>query len=174
MFHTRLSCYPVCHILRKIFFLINIINILDNLLHAIICSNNNDGGRQRPCFFLGTKTQIVPRRPHFWRFPYHTQPHAHPVGLLWTSDQPVARGRYLHTTQKMIACSISGLRNPDCSNRAATHLLRRPHDHRIRKRPQFAAQNTYKHAKGVHGKLSTFRSHDLKKLHQARSVMLLL
>jgi len=35
----------------------------------------------------------------------HTHTHTHPVGLLWTSDQPVAEaatytGRYLHNTQQ--------------------------------------------------------------------------
>lgn len=66
---------------------------------------------------------------------------------------------------------ISELRSPDFRDRRPADLRFRPYVHRSRKTPQFAAQNTHEHAKGVNRKLSTLWAHSLKKLRQARSVM---
>jgi hypothetical protein len=41
-------------------------------------------------FSYGSTAQMVPRPPHCSRFRDHTLDTPHSVGLLWTSDQPVA------------------------------------------------------------------------------------
>jgi hypothetical protein len=61
----------------------------------------------------------------------------HTVGLLWTSDQPVAEtsnctGQHNIETQKTNIHALSGIRNRDPSNQAAADLRLRPCDYRGR------------------------------------------
>jgi hypothetical protein len=57
----------------------------------------------------------------------------HPVGLLWTSDEPDAETYTLqHTTLRTEFYAPGGIRNPNPSKRAAADPCLRPHGHRNR------------------------------------------
>ena len=63
----------------------------------------------------------------------HTITHSHSVGLLWTSDRPVAEIRTYSNTQHSEETNIhasGGIRTRDPSNRAAVDLCFRPHGYR--------------------------------------------
>jgi hypothetical protein len=70
--------------------------------------------------------------PPFSGFLDHT--YRHTVGLLWTSDQPVAEastytGQHNIETQETNIHAPSGIRTRDPSNQAAADLRRRPRGH---------------------------------------------
>jgi hypothetical protein len=59
------------------------------------------------------------------------------VGLLWTSDQPVAKastytGQHNRETEETNIHTLSGIRTRDPSNQAAADLRLRPRGHRNR------------------------------------------
>jgi hypothetical protein len=52
--------------------------------------NMGIGRREKDFFSYGSTALKGPKPPHFSRFHDHTLDTPHSVGLLWTSDQPVA------------------------------------------------------------------------------------
>jgi hypothetical protein len=88
-------------------------------------------------FFLGPflTTEVFPQPP--FRFLDHIQL-THTVGLLWTSDQPVAEastytGQHNIETQETDIHALSGIRTRDPSNQAAEDLRLRPRGYRVRR-----------------------------------------
>jgi hypothetical protein len=74
-------------------------------------------------FFYAATAQIGPWPPHWGFFIVFR----HAVGLLWTSDQPVAKD------------APRGIRTPDTSNKAAAGLRLRPRGHQNRRWKNYSA-----------------------------------
>jgi hypothetical protein len=83
-------------------------------------------------FICGVTIQIW-SRPFLLRFLDHTQldTYIYPVGLLWTSDQPVTKAAIRNTqqTQEMNIHAFSRIETHDPSNQAAAPLCLRTHGH---------------------------------------------
>ena len=79
--------------------------------------------------FCGAAAQCGPGPPHSWGFLITHNDASHSVGLLWTSDQPVAEtSTWQHTTltTDKHPCP-GGIRTHNLSKRAAADLRLRPH-----------------------------------------------
>jgi hypothetical protein len=81
-------------------------------------------------FFNGSTALWGHRPPHFSRFHDHTLDTPHSVGLLWSSDQPVAENStWQHTTLKRDIHVPGRIRTHNPSKRAAEDPRLRPHGH---------------------------------------------
>lgn len=101
--------------------------------------------------YVGADFFFVPQQPKQHRLIFeildHTllniQARTHPVGPLWTSDQPVGRSRYLHNTQQTKEKNIhvlGGNRTRDPSNRAFADLRFRSRGHQDRRNRDIATR----------------------------------
>jgi hypothetical protein len=88
-------------------------------------------GRERLIYFLFIYFFYLGLFPHYWGFSSTNQVSwshtTHTVGLLWTSDQPVAEassytGQNNIETQETNIHALSGIRTRDPSNQAAADL----------------------------------------------------
>ena len=81
-------------------------------------------------FSCGAAAQRGPWPPHSWGFLITNKAASQSVGLLWTSDQPVAETsiwQHTHNTHnRQTSMSPGGIRTHDLSRRAAADLRLRP------------------------------------------------
>jgi hypothetical protein len=108
---------------------------LANTLHHFVCFTRTSVSHSHPTpMSLQPILGLCP--PLYWGF----LSHRHTVGLLWTSDRPVAQastytGQHNIKTQGTNIQALSRIRTCDPSNQAAEELSLRPHGLRDRQPP---------------------------------------
>jgi hypothetical protein len=80
-------------------------------------------------FFLGATAPSGPGPPHYRGFTITQRHTPHSVGLLWTSDQPVAETSTWKHSQKTDIHGPGGIRTRNRSKRAAADPRLRPRGH---------------------------------------------